>query len=185
MSENLQAIHKHLMEYANMLISEDGYIYAGYPRFMDLFGRDSIIYAVELFNINSGILKKTLITLSEKQGKQYNRETREEPGKILHEIANFETFRYYPLKEKWVKPGIPLYHSIDSTPLFLLACKFYIKNIDDADFLNHIKVYMERAVSWMLERSGKTGFLTYNTAETWNKLASQGWMVPGAFMEIF
>ena len=176
MPENFNTIHKRLQEYINMLISEKGYMYAGYPRYMELFGRDSIISAVELFYIHPEMLKRTLITLAEYQGKSYNNNTGEEPGKILHEVASHETFRYDPGKEKWVKPGIPLYYSIDSTPLFVIACELYMKSTQDDEFLHYIKGNLEKAVSWMVKKSEKTGFLTYNTAESGNRLAAQGWM---------
>ena len=176
MKENFKVIRKRLVKYVNMLMSENGYMYAGYPRFMELFGRDSIISAVELFHLYPEILKKTLISLAGQQGKVYNAETGEEPGKIPHELANPETFRYYPEKEKWVKPNVPLYYSVDSTPLFVFACELYIKNTNDSDFLNYIRAYMDRAVSMMIKKSQKTGFLTYNASEIENRLATQGWM---------
>ena len=176
MSEDFQSIRWGLNKYVIKLTSENGFLYAGYPRFMELFGRDSIISAIELFYIHPDILKNTLMVLAGNQGRIYNTGTGEEPGKILHELAGPEAFRYNPSKEKWVKPSVPLYYSIDSTPLFVLACELYIEKTNDAGFLDYIRKHMERAVSWMIEKSGKTGFLTYNTGENGDKLATQGWL---------
>ena len=160
MSEDFQSIRWRLNKYVTMLTSENGFMYAGYPRFMELFGRDSIISAIELFYIHPDILKNTLMVLAGNQGRIYNTDTGEEPGKILHELADADTFRYNPAKEKWVKPSVPLYYSIDSTPLFVLACELYIEKSNDTGFLDYIRKHMERAVSWMIEKSRKTGFLS-------------------------
>ena len=176
MSEDFQSIRWGLNKYVIKLTSENGFLYAGYPRFMELFGRDSIISAIELFYIHPDILKNTLMVLAGNQGRIYNTGTGEEPGKILHELAGPEAFRYNPSKEKWVKPSVPLYYSIDSTPLFVYACELYIEKTNDTGFMDYIRKHMERSVSWMIEKSGKTGFLTYNNIEFGDKLASQGWL---------
>ena len=96
MSEDLQSIRRSMNNYVSMLKSENGFMYAGYPRFMELFGRDSIISGVELFYIYPDILKNTLMVLAGNQGRIYNTGTGEEPGKILHELADARTFRYNP-----------------------------------------------------------------------------------------
>ena len=176
MTNNFEYVRDSLINDIETLKSKDGFLYAGFPRFMELFGRDSLISSMELSYLYPQILKNTLIALSKKQGTQYNNNTGEEPGKILHEIAEKNSFKNNANKEEWVKSGIPMYYSIDSTLLFIIACEFYLTEYNDIEFLNLIKVSLENAIKWLLNKSEKNEFLTYNITETQGKLASQGWM---------
>jgi glycogen debranching enzyme len=176
MADDFKYIRESLLNGMNTLISKKGFMYAGFPRFMELFGRDSLISSMELSYLYPEMLKSTLIILSNKQGTSYNNDTGEEPGKILHELAEKVSFENNIDKEKWVKPGIAMYYSIDSTPLFAIACEFYLNKYNDNRFLNLIKIPLENAIKWLIKKSEKNGFLTYNKIETQGKLASQGWM---------
>ena len=110
MADNFEYVRDSLINDVKTLKSKDGFLYAGFPRFMELFGRDSLISSMELSYLYPKILKNTLITLSKKQGTQYNNNTGEEPGKILHEIADKNSFKNNANKEEWVKSGIPMYY---------------------------------------------------------------------------
>ena len=175
MEKELVKIRISLLNELNKIKSVDGYPYAGYPRFMELFGRDSLISSLQLSYLYPDFLKHSLDILSKYQGKTYNIATGEEPGKILHELSNSNTYISNPDKESWVVLNKPIYFSVDSTPLFIISAIIFMKKHFEMD-LSSIKKSIEKAVIWLLNKSESTGFLTYNTTEIHNKLASMGWM---------
>jgi len=75
------------------LLSADGWAYAsmdpveaGDPgRFHALFGRDSLIFALQVLTRRPEIARSTLRALAAQQGREDDPEIDEEPGKILHE----------------------------------------------------------------------------------------------------
>ena len=97
-----------------MLVSSlDGepYFAAGVPWYATLFGRDSLITALQVMAFAPDVAAGTLRLLAGRIGREDDPEREEEPGKILHELRPGET-------------GTPLaryYGSVDATPLFLLA----------------------------------------------------------------
>ena len=131
------------------LKDKKGFIRAGLPRFNRLFGRDSLIAAWQLLDKNPGICQATLEILSQYQGKVFNDEREEEPGKIIHE-TNLEKSHHpensYPF---------PYYGSIDSTPLFLILFSFYYKKTKNLKFLNSRWENILRAINWIEECGDK------------------------------
>ena len=153
-----------------ILKDKRGFIRAGLPRFNRLFGRDSLISAWQLLDKNPGICQATLEILSQYQGKVFNKDKEEEPGKILHETdlekshhpENFYSFPYYG--------------SIDSTPLFLIIFSFYFEKTYDKKFLNSHWENILKAINW-IEESGdkdKDFFLEYQRKNE-KGLFHQGW----------
>ena len=75
------------------LLSEEGWAYASLPpqepgdpgRFHALFGRDSLICALQVLPAAPEVARATLRALAARQGRVDDPETDEEPGKILHE----------------------------------------------------------------------------------------------------
>jgi glycogen debranching enzyme len=152
------------------LKDKKGFIRAGLPRFNRLFGRDSLISAWQLLNKNSGICQATLEILSQYQGKVFNDEREEEPGKILHE---------YDLEKKRHPQGyfpFPYYGSIDSTPLFLILFSFYYQKTKDINFLNRHWEDILKALNWVEECGDKDKdlFLEYQRKNE-KGLFHQGW----------
>jgi len=126
-----------------------GFLKAGLPKFNRLFGRDSLISAWEMIDKNPGICQATLEILSQYQGKVFNNERDEEPGKIIHETD---------LKEKRHPKGyfpFPYYGSVDSTPLFLILFSFYYKKTEDIRFLNNHWENILNGLHWMEEYGDK------------------------------
>ncbi len=116
-------IRKQLLKEIQALKDRRGFLRAGFPHFNRLFGRDSLIAAWQLLEWNPGIAKATLEILSQLQGKVFNDEREEEPGKIIHETD---------LEESWHPDGyfpFPYYGSVDSTPLFLILFALHIERI--------------------------------------------------------
>ncbi|WP_276929956.1 amylo-alpha-1,6-glucosidase [Ferroplasma acidiphilum] len=175
MEKELEEIRSSLLNELNKIQSVDGYPYAGYPRFMELFGRDSLISSLQLSYLYPDFLKHSLEVLSKYQGNSYNIATGEEPGKILHELSNSNTYISNPDKESWVVLNKPIFFSVDSTPLFIISAILFMKKHSEM-YLSSIIKSIEKAVIWLLNKSESTGFLTYNTMEIHNKLASMGWM---------
>ena len=78
-------IKKKTLKEIQQLKDKKGFLKAGLPKFGRLFGRDSLISAWQLLKKNPGICQATLEILSQLQGKVFNNEREEEPGKIIHE----------------------------------------------------------------------------------------------------
>src|SRR5207249_266704 len=63
-----------------------GYVAAGVPWFVALFGRDSIISALQVLAYDHRLAASTLRALAAYQGRAHDPARGEEPGKILHEL---------------------------------------------------------------------------------------------------
>ena len=59
MTDNFEYVRDSLINDIETLKSKDGFLYAGFPRFMELFGRDSLISSMELSYLYPQILKNT------------------------------------------------------------------------------------------------------------------------------
>lgn len=149
-----------------------GYIRAGYPRFMRLFGRDSLIVSNQLLEIDPSICRSTLEILSEFQGKKFDEVSEEEPGKILHETDPGKS--HHPQYE-WIP--FPYYGSIDSTPWFLIIFGKYFQKTGDQEFLNQYRQNIQAATDWMETKinSDPSGFLRYQRKREKGQLFHQGW----------
>jgi len=121
---------------------EYGYIRAGYPRFMALFGRDSCITSWQLIDYDPAIARDTIKILAKLQGKKSNNFSEEEPGKILHE------WHPNPLEYKVLPWPLPYYGSVDATPLFLYLCFLYYEKTTDSKWLAQIWPHIELALEW-------------------------------------
>jgi len=152
------------------LKDKKGFLKAGLPRFNRLFGRDSLISAWQLLDKNPGICQATLEILSQYQGKVFNDEREEEPGKIIHETDLEKSHHpeiFYPF---------PYYGSIDSTPLFLILFSSYYKKTKNLKFLNSRWENILKAVNWIEEcgDKDKDSFLEYQRKNP-KGLFHQGW----------
>jgi glycogen debranching enzyme len=139
-----------------MLLSAlDGepYFAAGVPWYATLFGRDSLITALQALPFAPAVAAGTLRLLAGRIGQTDDPEREEEPGKILHELRPGET-------------GTPLaryYGSVDATPLFLLA----LEATRDAALQAQLRPAADAARAWIARRDP----LTY----TAGALRHQGW----------
>jgi len=166
----MEGIIKKLLDEIKSLKDKRGFLNAGLPRYDRLFGRDSLISAWQLLDINPKICKDTLKTLSKFQGKEIDKEKEEEPGKILHE---------HQLGIKKHPKGFfpfPYYGSVDVTPLFLISFYFYFKKTKDKKFLKSYWKNILMASNWMEEYGDKDkdSFLEYQRKNP-KGLFHQGW----------
>ncbi len=151
---------------------------AGIPWFVALFGRDSIITAIQTMMLGHGASLETAELLAAYQGPETNPATSEEPGKILHEAR----FGEHSLE---VAGGSRYYGTVDATPLFCILLGELRNWGRDRERLEKLLPALRAAVGWIEHRlEVGDGLLTYEGDAT--RLANQGWkdssesMVDGA-----
>ena len=166
------------VEGLDALLSDQGWAYASSPpfepgdpgRFHALFGRDSLITALQVLPVRADVAHATLRALARLQGRQEHPGTLEEPGKIGHE------FRDAP-PEQFVASGWPpdgpfaYYGSSDATSWFLVL----LAATGDGALARELEPNWRAAGAWLegaLERGG--GFVRC-AAGTWGALSQQGW----------
>lgn len=128
-----------------------------------LFGRDSLITSLKLLQAYERlqnedclrIVKKTLVTLSEQQGKVVNTESGEEPGKILHEFRTegHEFLTKYASRPWFLYEDQVMrnYDTIDATPLYLITMYRYWQTSQDNSFIKRLSPNIRLALHWLLE----------------------------------
>jgi glycogen debranching enzyme len=150
------------------------YFAAGVPWFVALFGRDSIITAMQTLAIDPRIAEETLRLLARYQGTTVDPAREEEPGKILHELRVGEMAR---LREV---PHTPYYGTIDATPLWLILLEQHAAWTGRLDLFTELQPQVEAALGW-LDRHGDPdgdGYLEYD-CKIEKGLANQGWKDSG------
>jgi glycogen debranching enzyme len=147
-----------------------GFLYAGHPNFHTLFGRDSIISAWQMLEIEPSIAKATLTILAALQGKSMNPTKEEEPGKILHEHRfDAESRRHLPHWE------FPYYGSVDSTPLFVYLAGHYAEQTRDDGFIRELWPSVLAGYKWVTGcADAGGGYLRYERRNPYG-LFHQGW----------
>ena len=162
----------------DMLRSELGnnvtYFAAGVPWFVALFGRDSIITALQTLAYDSSIAEQTIRLLAEFQGKEVNPWREEEPGKILHELRLGEMARLNEI------PHTPYYGTVDATPLWLVLIARHAFWTGDIGVFNELRPQIEAALAW-IDQYGDAdgdGYVAYE-CKTEKGLANQGWKDSG------
>lgn len=157
------------------LKSPEGFLYAGLPKFKALFGRDSLIASMELLDYDRKIAMSTLISMSSLQGSDFNPETLEEPGKIIHEFQHdIDLIKKRSRNVPWLNHGRN-YFSVDSTPLFVILYHMVMerdpKILDNGQLLDSFS----RAISWIVDLGLDGHFLSYMKAVKGFGLQSQSW----------
>jgi len=166
---DIEKAKKTLLAEINQLRDPRSFIKAGLPRYDRLFGRDSLIIAWQLLEIDPSICRGTLEVLSELQGKKFDSYHEEEPGKILHETDD----KPHPHHAEEIP--FPYYGSVDSTPLFVIMAGMYHDKTGDESFLKKFWPNVKAALKWILEYGDADGdtFLEYQ--KKGKGLFHQGW----------
>ena len=154
----------------------EGYTYfaAGTPWFSTLFGRDSLIAALQALAFNAGAAEQTLRLLARFQGQRVDNWRDEQPGKILHEI------RFGELARSGELPHTPYYGTVDATPLFLILVAEHARWTGSLGLFHDLRENVNRALDW-LDRYGDfdgDGYVEYESA-TEKGLINQGWKDSG------
>jgi glycogen debranching enzyme/bacterioferritin-associated ferredoxin len=144
------------------------YYAAGVPWFATLFGRDSIISALQTLAYDPSIARQTLRILAKYQGTNDDLWREEEPGKIMHEI------RVGELAHIGEVPHNPYYGTVDATPLFLVLAARYHAWTGDSELFRELLPSIEAASDWMRAGARATGYITYETTSA-KGLTNQGW----------
>jgi glycogen debranching enzyme len=147
---------------------------AGIPWYSTVFGRDSIITALQTLPLNPAIAAETLRFLAAKQGRLHTEYTEEEPGKIMHELRRGEMARSGEI------PHVPYYGSVDATALWLVLFHETWRWTADEDLVRELLPNAERALQW-IDRFGDLdadGLVEYSRRSS-RGLANQGWKDSG------
>src|SRR3954447_15320300 len=150
------------------------YYEAGIPWFATLFGRDSLIAALQSLPWDPDIAAETLRLLAGRQGTRDDRWRDEQPGKILHELRIGELARMHEI------PHTPYYGSIDSTPLFLIVLGRHAALTAALDLFDELRDHVDAALAWLDDDgdSDGDGFVAYGSHAK-DGLVNQGWKDSG------
>lgn len=162
------------------LLSPQGWVYASSPpveegdpgRFHALFGRDSLICALQVLTVRPEIAAATLRALATLQGAIDDPATEEEPGKILHE--------YRPVAPDWmIQEGWPVrdgglryFGTSDATSWFLTV----LEATGDQTLQDELSSASRAAGGWLQRALSKgDGFVRCGPRLYPGGLSQQGW----------
>jgi glycogen debranching enzyme len=146
------------------------YFAAGTPWYATLFGRDSIITALEVLPFDPPIAEETLRLLAELLGTRVDDEHDEDPGKVIHELRRGE------LAEGGLTPLARYYGTVDATPLFLCLLCEHADWTGSRELLRGLRPQVEQALRWLDDFGDLDGdgLLEYRCRSS-NGLVNQGW----------
>jgi glycogen debranching enzyme len=157
----------------DMLRSElDGrsYIAAGVPWFATLFGRDSLIAAMQMLAFQPDVAADTVRLLGGRLGRAVDDERDEEPGKVLHELRVGEPAA---LGET---PFARYHGSADATPLWLCLLADQADWSGSLGLFRELRPQVDAALEW-IDRHGDLdgdGLVEYRRRSP-HGLENQGW----------
>jgi glycogen debranching enzyme len=146
------------------------YYAAGTPWYATLFGRDSIITALEVLPFDPPVAEETLRLLAERLGTRVDGEHDEEPGKVIHELRRGE------LAERGLTPLARYYGTVDATPLFLCLLCEHADWTGSLELFRELRPEVEQALGWLDDFGDLDGdgLLEYRCRSP-NGLVNQGW----------
>jgi glycogen debranching enzyme len=150
------------------------YFAAGVPWYVALFGRDSIITALQTLAYDAGIAEQTIRLLADYQGNKIDQWRDEEPGKILHELRVGEMAHLNEV------PHSPYYGTIDATPLWLVLIGRHAAWTGDLRVFNELRTNIDAALSWIdfYGDFDRDGYVEYQCKSD-RGLVNQGWKDSG------
>jgi glycogen debranching enzyme len=150
------------------------YVAAGIPWFATLFGRDSLLTAMQSLAFRPQLAVETLEVLAALQATEVDDFRDAEPGKILHELRVGETARAGEL------PHSPYYGSVDSTPLWLVLLGATYDWTGDRALVDRLWPNALAALRWIDEWGDRDGdgFVEYERRSP-RGLLNQGWKDSG------
>lgn len=161
----------------------DVFAAAGSPWYLTLFGRDSIWTARMMLPFGTELAAGTLRALARRQGKGYDADSAEQPGKIAHEVRR-TAYVGSPRKGDLSLP--PLYYgTVDATALWVTllveAWRWGLPETQVRALLPNLRA----ALTWLTGdgQPDDDGFLKYLDT-TGHGLANQGWKDSGDSMRM-
>jgi glycogen debranching enzyme len=151
-----------------------GYFAAGVPWFVALFGRDSIITALQTLAYDCTIAEQTIRLLARYQGTELNGYREEEPGKILHELRVGEMAHLGEI------PHTPYYGTVDATPLWLVLIAKHSTWTGETQLFEELRPQIDAALNWIGQYGDfdRDGYVEY-ACKIEKGLANQGWKDSG------
>jgi glycogen debranching enzyme len=148
----------------------DSYFAAGVPWFATLFGRDSLISALQMLAFDRDVAPATLRVLAARLGARRDPTREEEPGKVLHELRRGEVAALD------LTPLARYYGSVDATPLFLCLLSEHADWSGDLSLLHELAPAVDAALAWIDEHGDHDGdgLLDYRASSP-RGLRNQGW----------
>ena len=152
----------------------DIFYWAGVPWYDALFGRDSIISAMQVIPYNPEVARSTLRVLASFQGRKVDDWRDEQPGKVPHELRVGEQANLNHI------PDTPYYGSVDSTPLFLILIAEYIDWTGDMRIFHDLMGSVDAAIGWIdrygdVDGSGFTSYLCRSPMGLYNQCWKDSW----------
>jgi glycogen debranching enzyme len=168
-----QTYEQAVIDLRALMIKEDnGYhiLAAGIPWFVAIFGRDSIISALQTKLLGTELMVGTLHTLADLQAVDYDEFRDAEPGKMPHEVRKGELSFFEQV------PHTRYYGSIDATPLFMILLWETYKWTGDKTILQRFLPNAEAALHWIKQWGDRDGdgFVEYQRRSA-KGLRNQGW----------
>jgi glycogen debranching enzyme len=156
-----------------MLASDLGgqrYYAAGVPWYATLFGRDSIVTALEVLPLDRALAEETLRLIAGRLGRREDPEHDEEPGKVIHELRCGE------VAHRDASPFARYYGTVDATPLFLCLLCEHADWAGSLELFRELRPQVEAALTWIDEYGDLDGdgLLEYRTRSS-SGLVNQGW----------
>ncbi|HET7469220.1 MAG TPA: glycogen debranching N-terminal domain-containing protein [Gemmatimonadales bacterium] len=150
------------------------FIAAGIPWYATLFGRDSLIAALQVLPFAPEIARDTLYLLAGFQAERVDQWKDAEPGKVLHELRVGELAHIDAI------PHSPYYGSVDATPLFLIVVAEYVAWTGDLALFGELGDHVHRALDWIdhYGDSDGDGYVEYRSTSQ-HGLVNQGWKDSG------
>jgi glycogen debranching enzyme len=149
---------------------------AGVPKFVTVFGRDSLIVSLQNMITHAGFAVGTLKKLGQLQATELDDWRDAQPGKILHEIRTGELARLGQI------PHSPYYGTADATPLYLILLHEAWQWIGDISLLQEQRDVALRCLEW-IDKYGDLdgdGFQEYQVRNnTRYGIENQGWKDSG------
>jgi glycogen debranching enzyme len=147
---------------------------AGVPKFVTLFGRDSLTISLQNMIVHPAFARGALQKLGQLQAQELDDWRDAQPGKILHEIRQGELayFRHIP--------HTPYYGTADATPLFLITLHETWKWLGDEVILRDNRDIALRCLAWIDEYGDLDGdgLQEYQTRSP-RGIENQGWKDSG------
>ena len=148
---------------------------AGMPWFVGLFGRDSLLPTIMCLVFNPALGARTTKALAHWQGEKDVDRTREQPGKILHELRVGELAHLREVSQT------PSYAAVDATLLFLIAIGRHVQATGDLALFETLRSNIDRALAWLDRKTGENeaGYVTYDGIAEGDQPVNQSWRDSG------
>jgi glycogen debranching enzyme len=146
------------------------YFAAGLPWFATLFGRDSLLAALQALAFMPDVAGDTLTLLGDLMGRELDDERDEEPGKVLHEL------RVGELAALGETPFARYHGSADATPLWLCLLADHAGWSGSLELFRELRPRVDAALAW-IDRYGDLdgdGLVEYRRRSP-HGLENQGW----------